>query len=113
MILFNLLILALVQGVTEFLPISSSAHLILLHEVGVTIGNDIALDVAVELIHRRAPALNGLQKHAAAVAEDAGNAGTRVVLARLREDGVDGFGRIVDGAAGVKQAYQHVSAFQE
>ena len=49
MILFNLLILALVQGVTEFLPISSSAHLILLHEVGVTIGNDIALDVAVHL----------------------------------------------------------------
>ncbi|MDP7543623.1 MAG: undecaprenyl-diphosphate phosphatase, partial [Alphaproteobacteria bacterium] len=29
MLLFHLVILALVQGITEFLPVSSSAHLIL------------------------------------------------------------------------------------
>ena len=49
MSLFYLAILALVQGVTEFLPISSSAHLVLLHELGGPTANDIALDVAVHL----------------------------------------------------------------
>ena len=50
MTLFQLVILAIVQGITEFLPISSSAHLVLLHELGTTPeGDDIALDVAVHL----------------------------------------------------------------
>jgi undecaprenyl-diphosphatase len=49
MSLFYLFVLAVVQGITEFLPISSSAHLVLLHEMGGPTGDDIALDVAVHL----------------------------------------------------------------
>ena len=49
MTLFHLMILALVQGITEFLPISSSGHLILIHQFGGPSGDDIALDVAVHL----------------------------------------------------------------
>jgi len=56
-----------------------------------------------------APAFEGLQENAAAVAEDAGDAHGRVVAARLRKNG---FGEIagagVDRAAGVKKAYQHM-----
>jgi undecaprenyl-diphosphatase len=44
-----LLILAIVQGITEFLPISSSAHLVLLHRLGSPTGDELALDVAVHL----------------------------------------------------------------
>ncbi len=49
MTLFQLLIVAIVQGVTEFLPISSSGHLILLPNV--TGGQDqgVAIDVAVHV----------------------------------------------------------------
>jgi hypothetical protein len=46
-----------------------------------------------------AAAFDGLQEDAAAVAEDAGDARGRVVLARLRQDALDGFGAGVDGAA--------------
>lgn len=49
MTLFQLFILAIVQGITEFLPISSSAHLVLLHELGGPTGEALALDVAVHL----------------------------------------------------------------
>jgi len=49
MTLFHLFILAIVQGITEFLPISSSAHLVLLHEIGGPTGDALALDVAVHL----------------------------------------------------------------
>ncbi len=49
MVLLNLLLLAVVQGVTEFLPISSSAHLVLLHQAGGATPDDLALDVAVHL----------------------------------------------------------------
>lgn len=49
MSLFYLFVLAVVQGITEFLPISSSAHLVLLHELGGASGDDLALDVAVHL----------------------------------------------------------------
>ena len=47
--LLMLIVLAIVQGITEFLPISSSAHLALLHEVNGTTGEDLALDIAVHI----------------------------------------------------------------
>src|SRR6056297_140591 len=49
MTLFTLFLLAIIQGLTEFLPISSSAHLALLHQVNGTGEEDVALDVAVHL----------------------------------------------------------------
>lgn len=49
MTLFNLILLAMMQGITEFLPISSSAHLVLLHEAGGDAPDDLLLDVAVHL----------------------------------------------------------------
>jgi len=50
MTLFHLVLFAIVQGITEFLPISSSGHLILMHEYLGTAGADaLALDVAVHV----------------------------------------------------------------
>jgi undecaprenyl-diphosphatase len=49
MTLFQLLIVAIVQGVTEFLPISSSGHLILLPNVTGTQDQGLAIDVAVHV----------------------------------------------------------------
>jgi undecaprenyl-diphosphatase len=45
----QIIILALVQGITEFLPISSSAHLILVAESGIWPDQGLAFDVAVHL----------------------------------------------------------------
>ena len=47
--LLILCLLAIVQGITEFLPISSSAHLILMHEMTGETQEALALDVAVHL----------------------------------------------------------------
>lgn len=47
--LLQLLVLALVQGITEFLPISSSAHLILVPELTGWQDQGMAVDVAVHL----------------------------------------------------------------
>lgn len=54
MSLFHIFILAIVQGITEFLPISSSAHLILLHNIFdngklLDIQSDRILDIAVHI----------------------------------------------------------------
>lgn len=49
MSLFHLTILAIVQGLTEFLPISSSAHLVLLPMVAGTPDQGLAIDVAVHV----------------------------------------------------------------
>lgn len=49
MSLFQLAILALVQGITEFLPISSSGHLILLPRLLHAADQGLALDVAVHV----------------------------------------------------------------
>lgn len=49
MSLLTLLLLAIVQGITEFLPISSSAHLALIHALNGPTGKDIALDIAVQI----------------------------------------------------------------
>jgi undecaprenyl-diphosphatase len=50
MTLFHLVLFAIVQGITEFLPISSSGHLILMHQyLGTAEVDALALDVAVHL----------------------------------------------------------------
>lgn len=49
MSLFQLFILALVQGITEFLPISSSGHLILVPEMTSWPDQGLAMDVAVHV----------------------------------------------------------------
>jgi len=49
MTLTHLLILALIQGITEFLPISSSAHLILFPQLTGTPDQGIVIDVAVHV----------------------------------------------------------------
>ena len=49
MTLFQLAILAIVQGLTEFLPISSSAHLVLLPMAIGTPDQGLAIDVAVHV----------------------------------------------------------------
>lgn len=49
MSLYMLFLLAIVQGITEFLPISSSAHLALLHQMNGTDGSDLTLDIAVHI----------------------------------------------------------------
>ena len=49
MTLFEIIILAIIQGITEFLPISSSAHLILPSEILGWNNQGMAFDVAVHL----------------------------------------------------------------
>lgn len=49
MTLFQLMIVAIIQGVTEFLPISSSGHLILLPALTGTPDQGLAIDVAVHV----------------------------------------------------------------
>lgn len=49
MSLYTLALLALIQGITEFLPVSSSGHLILLPNLLGTEDQGLALDIAVHL----------------------------------------------------------------
>ncbi|MEM8788227.1 MAG: undecaprenyl-diphosphate phosphatase [Pseudomonadota bacterium] len=49
MILYHLVVLALIQGLTEFLPVSSSAHLELWHKYAGETGDDLKLDIAVHV----------------------------------------------------------------
>ena len=49
MALYHILILALVQGVTEFLPISSSGHLVLASQVMDWPDQGLMIDVAVHV----------------------------------------------------------------
>ena len=46
---FNLLLVALIQGITEFLPVSSSGHLILLPELTGMADQGQTIDVAVHV----------------------------------------------------------------
>ncbi len=47
--LFNIVLLAVIQGVTEFLPVSSSAHLILLPSLTPLPDQGLAIDVALHV----------------------------------------------------------------
>ena len=49
MTLFQLMIVAIVQGITEFLPISSSGHLVLLPQVTGTQDQGVAIDIAAHI----------------------------------------------------------------
>ncbi|WP_299749376.1 undecaprenyl-diphosphate phosphatase [uncultured Tateyamaria sp.] len=49
MTLFQLLMVAIIQGITEFLPVSSSGHLILLPTLTGTPDQGLAIDVAVHV----------------------------------------------------------------
>ncbi len=49
MTLFNLFLVAIIQGITEFLPISSSGHLILLPQLTGAEDQGLAIDVAVHV----------------------------------------------------------------
>ena len=45
----QLILIAVIQGITEFLPISSSGHLNLIHGVGDYPDQGLAMDVAVHI----------------------------------------------------------------
>ena len=62
----------------------------------------VSLDMTIQLADGVAAALYRLQKNAASVTQNASDAAGRVVLARLGQDGFNGFGLGVDCAAGVK-----------
>ena len=47
--LFHLILVALIQGITEFLPVSSSGHLILLPQLTGLQDQGQAIDVAVHI----------------------------------------------------------------
>ncbi|MCB9990373.1 MAG: undecaprenyl-diphosphate phosphatase [Rhodospirillales bacterium] len=47
--LFHIVILALIQGITEFLPVSSSGHLVLAHHGLGARADDMTLDIAVHV----------------------------------------------------------------
>jgi undecaprenyl-diphosphatase len=49
MSIFEALILGLIQGFTEFIPVSSSGHLLLAHEILGTGGSTLAFDVALHV----------------------------------------------------------------
>lgn len=49
MSIFEALILGIVQGLTEFIPVSSSGHLLLTHEIFGSLNDSLAFDVALHV----------------------------------------------------------------
>ena len=49
MSIFQALVLGLVQGLTEFIPVSSSGHLLIVHEIFGTSENTLSFDVALHV----------------------------------------------------------------
>ena len=49
MTILHVFLLSLIQGVTEFLPVSSSAHLVLYNKFVVGLHNDLSLDIAIHI----------------------------------------------------------------
>ncbi len=49
MTIFHVFVLSLIQGATEFLPVSSSAHLVIYNKFVIGLKNDLSLDIALHL----------------------------------------------------------------
>ena len=49
MTIFHVFVLSLIQGATEFLPVSSSAHLVLYNKFVIGLKNDLSLDIAMHI----------------------------------------------------------------
>ena len=49
MTILHVFLLSLIQGVTEFLPVSSSAHLVLYNKFVVGLHNNLSLDIAIHI----------------------------------------------------------------
>ena len=49
MTIFHVFVLSLIQGATEFLPVSSSAHLVLYNKFVIGLQNDLSLDIAMHI----------------------------------------------------------------
>ena len=49
MTIFHVFVLSLIQGATEFLPVSSSAHLVLYNKFVIGLKNDLSIDIAMHL----------------------------------------------------------------
>ena len=49
MTIFHVFLLSLIQGATEFLPVSSSAHLVLYNNFILSIQNSLSLDIAMHI----------------------------------------------------------------
>ncbi len=49
MSIFESLILGIIQGITEFIPVSSSGHLLITHEIFGSNGSTLAFDVALHV----------------------------------------------------------------
>ena len=49
MTIFHVLLLSLIQGATEFLPVSSSAHLVLYNKFIIGVKSNLSLDIAMHL----------------------------------------------------------------
>ena len=49
MTILQVFLLSLIQGVTEFLPVSSSAHLVLYNKFVIGLHNNLSLDIAIHL----------------------------------------------------------------
>ena len=49
MTIFHVFVLSVIQGATEFLPVSSSAHLVLYNNFVIGLENDLSLDIAMHV----------------------------------------------------------------
>ena len=45
----HIFLLSIIQGLTEFLPVSSSAHLVLYNKFVIGLQNDLSLDIAMHI----------------------------------------------------------------
>ncbi len=86
----HIVILALVQGITEFLPVSSSGHLVLAHDLIGRSANDLTIDIAVHvgtlfaaLLYFRADICRMLCGLRALAGKEGGQEGKQMLLALI------------------------------